>query len=275
MIVSKNYKILFIVTTVVSILSWLYFYQHETLRLARKSRSKNLAFTFEKLISSDVLTSGSYKPGPINPWVIVVYATLTYAPVTELWYTQLTELGYMEHRIYALDPYVYDYFSNRTDIFGNDFRIFLPEHDPSDLLSDHDLKIGKQNKNNGQYFKHIWSIRIQNVNALIQQGYNVMMSDAELCDDQKIKKNNSQTTVKLVIFSDQEVHRGKLATGIDCKHNEWIISPQSGKHGGRKLKDFEHFSHCFQPQTKELIHQMYRSRREQWTKVRRKRRKIQ
>lgn len=122
-------------------------------------------------------------------WIIISFTSYAYIPISEIWYTQLTELGYHNHRIYALDQKAFDYFSSHR-VYDQPFRVFLPAHNHSDLL---------------------------------------------------------------MLFINE------IESGIDCKHDEWVISPNGSSNPKMKLDLFLRFRHCFREKTKQLLHHYKKS----------------
>lgn len=113
-----------------------------------------------------------------NPWIIIVFSDIGYSPITEVWYQQMSDIGYHNTRIYALDTATYRHFSLKNDTAGQAYRIFYPAHNSSDLL-DRDWESGIKRKQKDYILKHIWEIRLKTCATLIQNNYNVMLTDVD------------------------------------------------------------------------------------------------
>lgn len=145
-----------------------------------------------------------------NPWIIIVFSNIDFVPITEIWHRQMSDLGYNNTRIYALDQATYQYFSQNNDTTGQPYRIFYPAHNATDLL-DHDPekddeidpKTARKKK-----AKHIWEIRLKTCAKLIHDNYNILLTDVDSIWTRYYELSN------LPVFID-----GFYGTGVNLPHS--------------------------------------------------------
>ena len=264
-------------------------------------------------------------------WIIIGLCTESYIPVAKIWYHQLTELGYNNHYIVALDEETFNHF---TDL---DYRI----HKASSYIDN--------TKNHQQIVRSIWPIRFKTIYNYLKSGQNILVSDVDSiwvkyqdlnslptqfdtfhgkggtfppkahsawgfvlcgclgayhsnentiklyknlldkckddCDDQrslnywfmarkvqwktppgmnnligytKAMPNNQVGAISSLVFSFQEVQRGKAAKAYNCRDKEnlpWIVSPNASKNVKSKLDKFREMvpSGCLLESTVDLL----------------------
>lgn len=92
-----------------------------------------------------------------KPWTIIAFSDIKYAPIARIWYNQLAELGYTEHRIGALDRQTYDVLK------ADSYRV---------ILTNEKLPVTK-------FLRTIWKVRIVTILKLLEEGFNVFVSDVD------------------------------------------------------------------------------------------------
>ena len=130
-------------------------------------------------ISPDILKSN-------KNWIILGFTEFTYIPLAIKWYDQLTNLGYNNHFIVGLDTASEKYFlDTRNGQKTTPIRF---------IKSSNQIHKTKQ-----YYLKTIWKTRLNTIQALLKQNYNILISDTDtiwlkyLKIDKEIQKIDSNS----------------------------------------------------------------------------------
>ena len=94
-----------------------------------------------------------------NNWVILAFCDVDQIPLAEIWYSQLTKLGYQQHMIASLDTSVFQHFESINK------RVYSATP--------------KLPKNKRLKAKYISSIRVNTVFNFLNDGYNLFISGIE------------------------------------------------------------------------------------------------
>lgn len=111
---------------------------------------------------------------PKNPekWKILGFANRRYKDIAEIWYEQMTALGYTEHYVAALDNNTFVKFQNLN------FRVILAEETEFDRMKKEQVEAGVDGAAQG-WISGLWLRRLRTAADQMRQGYNVFISDVD------------------------------------------------------------------------------------------------
>lgn len=105
-----------------------------------------------------------------NNWKIIAFTDKNYLPIAQIWYQQMTDLGYKEHYLVALDYKSLDFLKNNNYRYQKAVE-FLPKSA---------TKQSNNNKPNKQVLSSIWKIRLKTIQSiLINEKTNLFITDVD------------------------------------------------------------------------------------------------
>jgi len=140
--------------------------QHE-LQIQKKPPSDH---THAEMYKTEI---GKHQPKN-NKWIILGFASTSYLFSAKMWYHQLSSLGYTEHVIVALDRKLYDELTYNNTLDDHNYYRVLPSG-PSNRYLD---EPSRHMKGEG-YLLSIWSMRLEKVSQLLEEGFNVFVTDID------------------------------------------------------------------------------------------------
>ena len=95
-------------------------------------------------------------------WIIIGFSDTDYIPIAKIWYSQLSNLGYENHYIISLSKTAYD------ELISQNIRTILAEKPSGEIHGSTKIKL-----------HGLWGFRWIFILKLLNDGYNVLMSDID------------------------------------------------------------------------------------------------